>query len=316
MVTDGQSSLQRVSRVGVNHVFPRSQQSDHRRQRLDRHLLRDLRPEDGEELEGVGVQDVAACSARGIARRRPRELGRDLLREKVGNADQIVRLGGTLDHGLGLDHEGDDEVHGGVFCFPGVVRVRRVLAEQRCDVAADGLGHHLGEFGGEALDELARAPPSGVAVAALDVAADVLHVVGLEELLVVLSELQVRDDDGLANLSQGVAPREELVVDAVGHRGEEPDAGGDEVVLVGLQPRLRQQGPDVLDERLEEPLEFLLVLLDVQVNVVADGRLDLVHGARLLPVLVVHRRQLRVIVAQKLVKFPHPRVHVVLEHLG
>ena len=89
-----------------------------------------------------------------------------------------------------------------------------------------------------------------------------------EELLVVLPELKVGYDDGFANLSKGIA-REELVVDAVGNRGQEPDAGSHQVVLVGLQPCFCQQRPDVLHERLEEPLELFLVLLDVQVDIVA-----------------------------------------------
>ena len=238
-----------------------------------------------------------------------------MLREEIGDADEVVRLGGALDDALGFDHEGDDEVHRGVFRLPAVARVRRVLTQQSGDVSADGLRHHLGEFRGEALDQLARSPPAGVAVAPLDVPSNVLHVVGLEELLVVLPELQVGYDDGFANLSKGIAPREELVVDAVGNRGQEPDAGSHQVVLVGLQPCFRQQRPDVLHERLEEPLELLLVLLDVQVDVVADGGFHLVNRASLLPVLVVHRGQRGVVVAQELVKLAHPRVHVVLENL-
>jgi len=49
--------------------------------------------------------------------------------------------------------------------------------QERGDVAGDGLRHHIRELGGEPLHELARAAPPGVGIRALDVAANVLHIV-------------------------------------------------------------------------------------------------------------------------------------------
>ena len=109
-----------------------------------------------------------APRARGSRRRRRRQLGRDLLTEKVGDADQFVDLRGALHRGLGLDGERYDEVDGGVLRLPRPAGVRGVLTQQRRHVAAHGLRHHLGKLRRQSLDELARASSAGVGVGALD----------------------------------------------------------------------------------------------------------------------------------------------------
>ena len=100
----------------------------------------------------------------------------------------------------------------------------------------------------------------------------------------------------------------------VGDGGEKSNAARHEVILVGFETGFRQERPHVLHERLEESLELLLVLLDVQVDVVADGRLDAID--RNPPCRRPSPPPPRaVLVRQIVVKFTHPRVHVVLEHL-
>ena len=121
--------------------------------------------------------------------RRRRQLRGDLLTEKIRDADQFVDLRRPLHRRFGLDGEGDDEVNRRVFRLPRSSRVGSVLSQKSGDVTADGLGHHLREFRREPLDELTRASASCVRVGTLDVAADVLYVVGLEQFLIVLAEL-------------------------------------------------------------------------------------------------------------------------------
>ena len=77
----------------------------------------------------------------------------------------------------------------------------------------------------------------------------------------------------------------------VGDGGEKSNAARHGMILVGFEPGLRQERPHVLHERLEESLELLLVLLDVQVDVVADGRLDAIDGTRLVGVRALRRRE-------------------------
>eukprot|EP00982_Pelagococcus_subviridis_P011165 31065-Pelagococcus_subviridis.AAC.5 len=303
-----QKAVESDGGVGVDDVVFRAKQRDDGGDDREDHRLGQLMPEDGHELERVREQHRLADPAGvGPLTGRFRELRDDLGLEKVHDGDELVRLRRALRGAALLHRERDDQIDRRVFRFPRVHRVGRELTEKRGDVPGHAGRHLVRKLPGEAFDELARAASTRVAVAPFHVPTDVLHVVHLEQLLVVVAELQVRDDDALAHLTQRVAPREERVMHGVGNRGQEPHAGRHEVILLRARARLREQRPDVLDERLKEPLELLLVLLDVQVDVVAHRGFDAVELGD------VSRGW--IFVGEVFVKLTHPRVHRVLEHL-
>mmetsp|Transcript_13335 Transcript_13335/g.42320 ORF Transcript_13335/g.42320 Transcript_13335/m.42320 type:complete len:258 (-) Transcript_13335:491-1264(-) len=164
----------------------------------------------------------------------------------------------------------------------------------------------------EALDELARHAAARVRVASLDVAADVLEIVHLELLLVLLAHPQVGNDDELADVLECVLVRKELVMNRLGDGGQEAYGVRGQLVLARGRAHLEKQPPHVLHEGAEVARELLLALLHVHVDVLADGRFDLVGEGGLFLVVLIEEG---VLVAEDVMKLPHPLAHGVLEHL-
>ena len=88
--------------------------------------------------------------------------------------------------GAALDGEGDHNVDRRVLRLPPARRVRRVLLQQRRDVAREEVGHLGLVVPAEAAHQVARDSAARVGVGAFDVPTDVLEGVIFEELLVLL----------------------------------------------------------------------------------------------------------------------------------
>mmetsp|Transcript_8543 Transcript_8543/g.29323 ORF Transcript_8543/g.29323 Transcript_8543/m.29323 type:complete len:496 (+) Transcript_8543:1669-3156(+) len=290
--------------VRVHHVALRPQELHDRAEERQRRLSRQLAPEGDHKLKAVGLEHGKVVPRGG-------ELWNDVLLEELPNVDELVGGRRPGRGRLAPHREGHDQIHRAVLGLPVRRRVLLVLPDQNVNVCRAQLGQLFRKLFRQALHQLAARPPPGVRVAALHIPSDVLHEVHLEELLLVLAHPQVGDHHALTYLLHGLPVLEELVMDALRHRGQESDGRRGEPVLVGGGPNLKQQAPNVCGEGLQVRLEFLLVLLNVHVHILADGGLDPVQRG----LLVILAHDSGVLIIQELVKRAHPVLHGVLKDL-
>ena len=129
-----------------------------------------------------------------------------MLLEKIGDGDELVRLRPPFTADCDLTVSEMTRYTAASFAFHGVDRVGRVLTEEGGDVPAHRLRRRLGKFRRQAAEPIRTRRVFACPSRFLDIAANVLHPVALEQLLVVLPELKVGDDDGLAHLAKGIPP--------------------------------------------------------------------------------------------------------------
>mmetsp|Transcript_43734 Transcript_43734/g.102921 ORF Transcript_43734/g.102921 Transcript_43734/m.102921 type:complete len:687 (+) Transcript_43734:599-2659(+) len=324
-VAHREEALDAARRVGVHDNVGRGEEHIKDGEEHAERLLRELVPERDEELEQVRHQDRVLRHVGG---------GHVLkVREHVGleegpDVHVRVRRDHALALGLGLDRERDEEVDRRVLGLPLAV-VGLVLREQALDLRHAQLRDRCLKVHAHGVHQAARDPPPRVGAHPLEVPLHVLQGVVLEVFLVALADQQ-SGDHHIVHDAMEVRGLEELVVRALEDRGEEADRGDRELVELRDHPEVREQRPHVLDEGREVLLEHGAlvgargavfddhnVLVRVQVDRLADRALHLVHRRQLL--LVLLRRELRldrVREREQLVEARHPRVEVVLKHLG
>ena len=86
------------------------------------------------------------------------------------------------------------------------------------------------------------------------------------------------------------------------------------MIPIRRQVRGHEKCPHILDELLQVRRKLFLIFLDVEVDIVAHRRLELVSLARF---IVIRTRQSgRSLVRQELVKHAHPLRHGIFENFG
>jgi len=196
---------------------------------------------------------------------------------------------------------------------PVLLQIARRLLQQPRHIRRENRHYSRLELRGQGLNQVGGSPAPRVRVTSLNVLADVLLRVVLEDLDVHVAQEQIRYDYLLADALQRLFVLEELLVlRPLDHGGDELDRVADEEVVLGLEARRDQQVPHGRDELGKVVGEVLAVVLREQGDVVADLGLDLFEEAG----LVAGGVQEWVVVGEEGEEVGHPDVHCVLELLG